>query len=113
MSNTALLSPSEIKHQVELALAEDVGSGDITAQLISEHTASQATIITRDGGVFVGEAWVREVFTQLDPSVEINFQVKDGDRLEPNQVLYTLSGNSRSLLTGERAALNFVQLLSG
>lgn len=113
MSNTALLSPSEIKHQVELALAEDVGSGDITAQLISEHTTSQATIITRDGGVFVGEAWVREVFTQLDPSVEINFQVKDGDRLEPNQVLYTLSGNSRSLLTGERAALNFVQLLSG
>jgi nicotinate-nucleotide pyrophosphorylase (carboxylating) len=113
MSNTALLSPSEIKHQVELALAEDVGSGDITAQLISEHTTSQATIITRDGGVFVGEAWVREVFAQLDPSVEIHFQVKDGDRLEPNQVLYTLSGNSRSLLTGERAALNFVQLLSG
>ena len=113
MSNTALLNRQEITQQVSIALSEDVGSGDITAQLIDAESQSTATIITRDGGVFVGKEWVKEVFAQLDPSVEIDFKVNDGDRLEPNQVLYTLSGNSRSLLTGERAALNFVQLLSG
>ena len=113
MSNTALLNRQEITQQVSIALSEDVGSGDITAQLIDAESQSTATIITRDGGVFVGKEWVKEVFAQLDPSVEIDFKVSDGDRLEPNQVLYTLSGNSRSLLTGERAALNFVQLLSG
>ncbi|WP_298634476.1 carboxylating nicotinate-nucleotide diphosphorylase [uncultured Umboniibacter sp.] len=108
-----LLSAEDIANQVSQALLEDVGSGDITAQLISAEAMSEARIITREGGVFVGKAWVLEVFKQLDPSVTINFAVEDGDRLEPNQTLYTLSGSSRSLLTGERAALNFVQMLSG
>lgn len=108
-----LLSAEDIANQVSQALLEDVGSGDITAQLISAEATSDARIITREGGVFVGKAWVLEVFNQLDPSVAINFAVEDGDRLEPNQTLYTLSGSSRSLLTGERAALNFVQMLSG
>ena len=108
-----LLSAEDIATQVSQALLEDVGSGDITAQLISAEAKSDARIITREGGVFVGKAWVLEVFKQLDPSVVINFAVEDGDRLEPNQTLYTLSGSSRSLLTGERAALNFVQMLSG
>ncbi|MEQ3695906.1 MAG: carboxylating nicotinate-nucleotide diphosphorylase [Pseudomonadales bacterium] len=108
-----LLSAEDIATQVSQALREDVGSGDITAQLISAEAKSDARIITREGGVFVGKAWVLEVFKQLDPSVVINFAVEDGDRLEPNQTLYTLSGSSRSLLTGERAALNFVQMLSG
>ena len=108
-----LLSAEDIATQVSQALREDVGSGDITAQLISTEAMSDARIITREGGVFAGKAWVLEVFKQLDPSVVINFAVDDGDRLEPNQTLYTLSGSSRSLLTGERAALNFVQMLSG
>ena len=108
-----LLSAEDIANQVTQALLEDVGSGDITAQLISAEATSNARIITREGGVFVGKQWVLEVFKQLDPSVEIHFAVEDGDRLEPNQTLYTLSGSSRSLLTGERAALNFVQMLSG
>jgi nicotinate-nucleotide pyrophosphorylase (carboxylating) len=108
-----LLSAEDITKQVSQALLEDVGAGDITAQLISADATSSARIITREGGVFVGKAWVIEVFKQLDPSVAINFAVQDGDRLEPNQALYMLSGSSRSLLTGERAALNFVQMLSG
>jgi nicotinate-nucleotide pyrophosphorylase (carboxylating) len=108
-----LLSAEDITKQVSQALLEDVGAGDITAQLISADATSSARIITREGGVFVGKAWVIEVFKQLDPSVAINFAVQDGDRLEPNQTLYTLNGSSRSLLTGERAALNFVQMLSG
>lgn len=107
-----LPSPSYIQQQVELALAEDVGTGDITAQLIPATTQAKAKVITREAGIFCGAAWVTEVFAQLSPEVEVKLLVADGEQLSPNQVLFTLAGPARALLTGERTALNFVQTLS-
>ncbi|GAA5317755.1 MAG: carboxylating nicotinate-nucleotide diphosphorylase [Candidatus Pelagadaptatus aseana] len=100
-------------HSVENALAEDIRDGDITAQLIPETEQASATIITRDNCVIAGAEWVNEVFRQLDPSVEVRWQVNDGDQVAANSTLFTLKGSARSLLTGERTALNFLQLLSG
>lgn len=98
---------------VAAAIAEDVGSGDITAELIPADEQGEARIITREHAVIAGTAWVDEVFKQVDAAVELTWSVKDGERVEPNQILFTLKGASRSLLTGERAALNFLQTLSG
>jgi len=103
----------DIQDTVAWALKEDIGSGDITAQLIPASNQSQARIISRDSAVIAGVAWVNEVFNQVDASVVVSWQVQDGDRVTPNQTLFELSGSSRSLLTGERAALNFLQTLSG
>ncbi|MBX8500298.1 carboxylating nicotinate-nucleotide diphosphorylase [Pseudomonas lijiangensis] len=104
---------AEIEANVRRALLEDVGSGDITAQLIPEERLAKATIISRDEAVIAGVAWVDTVFRQLDPRVAVHWQVADGDRVSPNQALFHLEGPARSLLTGERSALNFLQLLSG
>lgn len=104
---------AEIEANVRRALLEDVGSGDITAQLIPEARLAKATIISRDAAVIAGTAWVDAVFRQLDPRVAVHWQVVDGDRVKPDQVLFHLEGPARSLLTGERSALNFLQLLSG
>ncbi|GAB1268806.1 carboxylating nicotinate-nucleotide diphosphorylase [Aurantivibrio infirmus] len=98
---------------VAFALEEDIGEGDITAQLIPKEQNSTATIITREDCVICGIDWVNEVFKQLDADVEINWKVADGDFAKANSELCQLKGNSRSLLTGERTALNFLQLLSG
>ena len=98
---------------VERALAEDIGSGDITAQLIPASQIADATVITRESAIVCGQAWVDEVFRQVDPTVVVNWKTMDGEHASPNQVLFELSGPARSLLTGERAALNFLQLLSG
>ena len=98
---------------VERALAEDIGSGDITAQLIPASQIADATVITRESAIVCGQAWVDEVFRQVDPTVVVNWKTMDGEHVSPNQVLFELSGPARSLLTGERAALNFLQLLSG
>ncbi|HEY0894861.1 MAG TPA: carboxylating nicotinate-nucleotide diphosphorylase [Cellvibrio sp.] len=103
----------DITKSVELALAEDIGSGDITAQLIPAEQAAEANIITRENCVFCGKAWVEEVFHQLDPQVQITWHIEDGQYALANALLFTLKGSARSLLTGERAALNFVQTLSG
>jgi nicotinate-nucleotide pyrophosphorylase (carboxylating) len=103
----------DITETVRFALAEDIGSGDITAQLIPpEHTAT-ARIITRESAVICGVNWVNEVFQQIDNSVTITWHVADGDSVSADTVLFELSGPARSLLTGERTALNFLQLLSG
>ncbi len=102
-----------IINNVRFALEEDIGSGDITAQLIGAETQAHARIISRDAAVIAGQAWVDEVFRQVDPSVVVTWHVADGDHVSPNQCLYELQGNARALLTGERAALNFLQLLSG
>jgi nicotinate-nucleotide pyrophosphorylase (carboxylating) len=102
-----------IRANVIAALAEDVGSGDITAQLIPAHQQAKATIITREDCVFCGKDWVIEVFAQLDKNVQIEWNIDDGESATANSTLFSLSGNARSLLTGERAALNFVQTLSG
>ncbi|GFM83492.1 nicotinate-nucleotide diphosphorylase (carboxylating) [Pseudomonas cichorii] len=104
---------AEIEANVRRALLEDVGSGDITAQLIPAERLAKATIISRDAAVIAGAAWVDTVFRQLDPRVAVHWQVADGDRVSPNQALFHLEGPARSLLTGERSALNFLQLLSG
>ncbi|RMQ99534.1 Quinolinate phosphoribosyltransferase [Pseudomonas syringae pv. helianthi] len=104
---------AEIEANVRRALLEDVGSGDITAQLIPAERLAKATIISRDAAVIAGTAWVDTVFRQLDPRVAVHWQVSDGDRVSPNQTLFHVEGPARSLLTGERSALNFLQMLSG
>ncbi|MBI6796608.1 carboxylating nicotinate-nucleotide diphosphorylase [Pseudomonas syringae] len=104
---------AEIEANVRRALLEDVGSGDITAQLIPAERLAKATIISRDAAVIAGTAWVDAIFRQLDPRVAVHWQVTDGDRVSPNQALFHLEGPARSLLTGERSALNFLQMLSG
>ncbi len=102
----------DIEKTVKWALEEDIGSGDITAQLIPATNQSHARIISRDEAVIAGVAWVNEVFKQLDDSVDVIWHVQEGDLVNANQTLLELKGNSRSLLTGERAALNFLQTLS-
>jgi nicotinate-nucleotide pyrophosphorylase (carboxylating) len=103
----------EIQANVCNALAEDVGTGDITAQLIPADRTASATIITREDATLCGTAWVNEVFRQIDPDVRVEWYVQDGERIMADKTLFTLSGKARSLLTGERTALNFLQLLSG
>lgn len=104
---------NDVQSAVRAALKEDIGSGDITAMLIPDTEIASAKIISREVAVICGQAWVDEVFRQIDNSVTVTWHVKDGDRVEPNSVLFELQGKARSLLTGERSALNFLQLLSG
>ena len=104
---------TDITRAVRDALNEDIGSGDITAQLVAADTQYLAKVITREPAIICGVDWVNETFAQLDKSVTINWSVKDGDRVAADQTLFTLSGSARSILTGERTALNFLQLLSG
>lgn len=108
---------NDIRNTVKQALLEDIGPdlqhGDITAQLIPAENQAKARIISRDRAIIAGSAWVNEVFKQLDPSVSVDWKVSDGQWVRPNQVLFELTGSARSLLTGERAALNFLQSLSG
>jgi nicotinate-nucleotide pyrophosphorylase (carboxylating) len=107
------LSADYIAKTVAAALSEDIGSGDLTAQLIPAARAARATVITREDAVLCGRAWVDEVFRQLDSSIRISWSVADGERIRANQLLCTLEGPARALLTGERTALNFLQSLSG
>ena len=109
---------NDIPYAVSLALREDLGGEvdadrDISAQLLPNDREATATIITREAGVFCGVRWLEEVFLQLGRKVTIEWQVKDGDTLVPNQCLCKLTGPARILLTGERTALNFLQTLSG
>jgi nicotinate-nucleotide pyrophosphorylase (carboxylating) len=105
--------PPDLKATVALALSEDVGNGDLTAALIPAAARAEATVISRETAVLCGVAWFDEVFQQLDTGIRIHWRVFDGDRIEGDQVLCTLEGPARSLLTGERTALNFLQALSG
>lgn len=110
--------PLEITRSVSDTLKEDLGgtldpNADITASLIPVDVQGSATIITREHGVFCGQAWADEVFRQLGGEVKIDWHVQDGDKVEPNQKLCSLSGPARILLTGERSAMNFIQTLSG
>jgi len=109
-----MLPPREtIAAQVRAALAEDVGTGDRTAALIPADATGRAHVVCREAAVLSGTAWVDEVFRQIDPRVAIGWLADDGDAIAPNQTLCRLNGPARSLLTGERAALNFLQTLSG
>jgi nicotinate-nucleotide pyrophosphorylase (carboxylating) len=107
------ISELAIREQVRRALIEDVGDGDLTANLIPEQARSEATVICREQAVICGRAWFDQVFALLDESIRIDWQVAEGDKVEPNQLLCVLTGPSRPLLTGERSALNFLQTLSG
>ena len=107
------LNNTDIAASVTRALAEDIGTGDITARLIPEQATAQATVISRETAVLSGRPWFDEVFRQLDARVQIDWQVSDGDHILPNQTLCELHGPARALLSGERTALNFLQTLSG
>lgn len=110
---TPLLPPlSDIAHDVQRALAEDVGSGDLTAALVPDAEA-HAELVTREDAVLCGTAWFDEVFRQLDPRIAVAWQHRDGQRVAVASVLCHLTGPTRAILTGERTALNFLQTLSG
>lgn len=102
----------EITRNVDAALAEDVGPGDLTAALVPGERQVRATVISREAGVLCGTAWFDECVRRLDPCAVVTWQAADGDRLTANQLLCTIDGNGRALLTAERSALNFLQLLS-
>ena len=108
-----MLTQSDIAPLVALALEEDIGSGDITAGLVSADEKAIATVITREPGVLCGAQFVDAVFDAVDSSLEVAWLKVDGDKLKANDRLFTVSGAARSMLTGERAALNFLQMLSG
>jgi nicotinate-nucleotide pyrophosphorylase (carboxylating) len=105
--------PTYIRRLVQDALAEDVGSGDLTANLIPADRRSSARVITRENTVLCGRGWFDEVFRAIDPQVKITWSAQDGDSVRAGQELCRLEGPARALLTGERTALNFLQSLSG
>ena len=103
----------EIERNVAAALAEDVGGGDWTARLTPATREARASVICRSAATIAGRPWFDAVFRSLDNQVNISWQVEEGQPVAPNTPLCTVSGNARALLTGERAALNFLQMLSG
>ena len=113
MSRTSKVITEDIALSVTRALKEDIGSGDISAQLIEADTLATGTVISRETAVICGRPWVDEVFQQLDPSTQIDWHISEGDWVSENQTLFSISGNARVLLSGERCALNFLQTLSG
>jgi nicotinate-nucleotide pyrophosphorylase (carboxylating) len=104
--------PQDLSQQVEAALREDIGSGDVTAGLVPAAQQVRGAIITREDAVLCGRAWADEVFRRLDPRVQLRWRAADGERLTPGEVLCEIAGPARPVLTGERTALNFLQLLS-
>jgi len=105
--------PPDLAQQVTIALVEDIGSGDVTAELVPADQRVTGKVISREPAILCGRPWVTEVFRQLDPSVQLTWTADDGDRVAANQTLFEIAGLARPVLTGERAALNFLQLLSG
>lgn len=102
----------EIQQNVAAALAEDIGGGDLTAQLIPSDAIVTAQVISRETAILCGSAWFEACFSQLSSDIAIHWLVKEGDVLQPNQILCKITGNARTVLTAERSALNFLQLLS-
>ena len=107
-----IVDDTVINENVRSALKEDIGKGDITSNLIDDTTQLNACVITREFAVVSGQQWVNSVYAVIDKKIIIDWRVKDGDLVDPNQVLFTISGPARSILTGERTALNFLQCLS-
>lgn len=105
--------PPDITETVRRALAEDIGTGDLTAGLIPDDRTARAHVITRQDAVLCGSAWFDEVFRQMDARVRVTWDAHDGDAVRAGQLLCRLEGPARGILSGERAALNFLQLLSG
>jgi nicotinate-nucleotide pyrophosphorylase (carboxylating) len=107
------LLPKDLPEQVRAALAEDYGSGDVTSQLIPSNTTVTARVLSRQCAVIAGTDWFNEVFIQLGNDVTIDWYAEDGDLVFEDTIVCRLEGNARTLLTGERTALNFLQSLSG
>lgn len=104
---------SDLLETVARALEEDVRNGDVTAQIIDHSTSTTARVISRQAAIICGRPWVNEVARQVDPDLELDWSVQDGDRVQGNDLLFTVSGTARSILTAERTMLNFLQSLSG
>ena len=109
----AMITAEYIAKVVTQALAEDIASGDITAELIGADVQVSGRIVTREDGILCGTAFALEAFQQIDPSCHVEWAAQDGDAIAADSLVCTLSGPARALLTGERTALNFLQLLSG
>ena len=106
------LDPAAVTDDVRRALAEDIGAGDLTAALVPADRRARARVISREAGTFCGRPWVDATFAALDGAVQVTWHVADGDRVSAGATLFELSGPARAILTGERTALNFAQLLS-
>lgn len=104
--------PDDLNQQVERALTEDIGSGDLTAALIAPEKRGRASVITREAAILCGQPYVDASFAAVDRNVQIRWSAKEGDLVSPNQLLFSVEGPARALLTAERTALNFLQLLS-
>src|SRR5450432_162418 len=105
--------PADLPLQVDAALAEDVRGGDLTAALISPEKSGRATVITREAAIICGVPYVEAVFRRVDARVRFDWRVAEGDAVAADQILFSVDGPARALLTAERTALNFLQLLSG
>ncbi|HXI68092.1 MAG TPA: carboxylating nicotinate-nucleotide diphosphorylase, partial [Steroidobacteraceae bacterium] len=104
--------PADLGAQVEAALREDLGSGDVTASLVPAAQRVRGSVVSREQAVLCGRPWADETFRQLDSKVQLTWHAADGDRVAPQQVIFSIAGPARPVLTGERTALNFLQLLS-
>jgi len=114
MTNTATAPrPEAISADVRAALEEDVGSGDVTARLVADAAEARASVVCREHAVLCGAPWFDAVFHSLDPRVTVDWRAAEGDELAPGDVVCSVSGPAATILTGERTALNFLQLLSG
>lgn len=107
------VAPESIAAQVRLALDEDLGNGDLTADLVPPGSEARARVLVRESAVLCGVDWFGQVFHQLDPAIHLEWSAKDGDVLQAGQLVCELSGRARPILSGERTALNFLQTLSG
>ena len=105
-------TPEDLDSQVATALREDVGTGDVTAELVPPTQKVRGRVITREDAVLCGRPWVDETFRQLDPGIRLTWHAADGDPITANSVIFEIEGPARTVLTGERTALNFLQLLS-
>jgi nicotinate-nucleotide pyrophosphorylase (carboxylating) len=107
-----LAAPADLPAQVDAALREDIGSGDVTAQLVPEAQRVSGRVISREGAVLCGRPWAEETFRRLDPHLELTWRARDGEPVAPGAVILEIEGRARPILSGERTALNFLQLLS-
>ena len=107
-----LTTPVDIAKLVTFCLQEDVGTGDITAELIPIDKTITAKLISKDNGIFCGRPWADEVFQQVDSSLTVKWNIEEGVKLSPNQTIVQIAGSARSILTAERTVLNFLQTLS-
>ena len=104
--------PADLEAQVDAALREDIGSGDVTALLVPAAQSVRGRLVTREDAVLCGRPWAERTFARLDPQVQLAWSAADGERISAGQVVFEIAGAARAVLTGERTALNFLQLLS-